>query len=93
LPTTERRKDEPPLDEVDKDFPRVFDKKAKERKFKIRDWVLWRNKRYEPKGIHDKFDPLWKGPFVIKRAVGMDTFFLACQDGIELPFPFNGQHL
>ncbi|KAH9327638.1 hypothetical protein KI387_007816, partial [Taxus chinensis] len=38
LPATKRRKDAPPPDEVDKDLPRVFDKKAKERKFKIGDW-------------------------------------------------------
>ncbi|KAH9315953.1 hypothetical protein KI387_024580, partial [Taxus chinensis] len=38
LPTMERRKDEQPPDEVDKDLPRVLDKKARERKFEIRDW-------------------------------------------------------
>ncbi|KAH9314720.1 hypothetical protein KI387_023347, partial [Taxus chinensis] len=38
LLTTERRKDEPPQDEVDEDLPKLFDKKAKERKFKIGDW-------------------------------------------------------
>ncbi|KAH9296113.1 hypothetical protein KI387_039701, partial [Taxus chinensis] len=91
--TTERRKDEPPQDEVDKDLPKVFDKKARERKFEIGDWVLWWDKRHESKGMHDKSDSLWKGTFMIKRAAGMNTFFLAYQDGIELPLPFNRQHL
>ncbi|KAH9316650.1 hypothetical protein KI387_025277, partial [Taxus chinensis] len=38
LPATKRRKDEPPPNEVDKDLPRVLDKKASEGRFEIGDW-------------------------------------------------------
>ncbi|KAH9316809.1 hypothetical protein KI387_044547, partial [Taxus chinensis] len=60
LSTIERRKDEPPPDEVDKDLPKIFDKKAREGKFKIEDWELWWDMRHGLKGMHDKSDSLWK---------------------------------
>ncbi|KAH9315457.1 hypothetical protein KI387_024084, partial [Taxus chinensis] len=73
------------LTEHQKKVKIIFDKKAKERKFEVNDWVLLWDKRREAKGMHGKFDSLWKGPFVIKKIAGVDNFILSHQDGVELP--------
>ena len=72
---------------------RMFDKKAKQRVFQQGDLVLLWDKRREPKGVHGKFDSLWRGPFQIKEVCGKNSFILSYLSGTQLPFPYNGQHL
>ena len=42
---------------------KLFDKKDKQRVFQEGDLVLLWDKCREPKGLHGKFDSLWRGPF------------------------------
>ena len=43
----------------------TFDKSARPRAFQVGDTVLSWDKRREKPGKHEKFDSLWKGPFII----------------------------
>ncbi|XP_057819279.1 uncharacterized protein LOC131032351 [Cryptomeria japonica] len=43
----------------------IFDKNERPQNFMEGDEVLLWDKRREPKGVHGKFESLWKGPFVI----------------------------
>ena len=72
---------------------KLFDKKAKKRVFQQGDLVLLWDKRREPKGLHGKFDSLWRGPFQIKEVCGQNSFILSYLSGTQLPLPDNGQHL
>ena len=54
--------------------------------------LLW-DKRNAPKGMHKKFDSLWKGLFIIHQAFENNSFKLAYQDGEVLPLTYNGQDL
>ena len=42
---------------------KLFEKKVKPRVFQEGDLVLLWDKRREPKGLHGKFDSLWRGHF------------------------------
>ena len=55
------------ITEHQKHMKTFFDKKARPRKFKEGDLVLLWDRRYEPKGMHHKFDSLWKGTFKIMQ--------------------------
>ena len=44
---------------------KIFDKRTKAEGFYIGDKVLRWDSRREDKGKHEKFDFLWKGPFII----------------------------
>ena len=45
----------------------MFDKKAKDIPLQPRDLVLRWDVQQEDKGKHEKFDPLWFGPFRIAK--------------------------
>ena len=67
-----------------------FDMRAKPCHFLKGDEVhLW-DKRRESKGVHGKFDSLWKGSFVIMEGVGPNDFQLSYLDGTSPPFSYNG---
>ena len=59
----------------------------------VGDSVLLWDKRSAPKGMHKKFDTLWKGPFIIHEAFKNNSFKLSYQDGKVLPLTYNGQDL
>ena len=59
----------------------------------VGDSVLLWDKSSAPKGMHKKFNSLWKGPFVIHQAFENNYFKLAYQDGELLPLTYNGQDL
>lgn len=46
-------------------FKDMFDKKPKNKDFKVGDLAILWDKRREPKSMHGKFDSLWMGPFPI----------------------------
>lgn len=71
----------------------LFDKKEKQKGFQVGDHVLLWDKRREPKGLHGKFDSLWRGPFTIHRVAGEDSFILAYNNGTPFAQPYNGQNL
>ena len=71
----------------------LYEKRATERKFKIRDMVLMWNARIEDKGKHGKFDPIWLGPYNICDMHGEDSYFLSNLTGDILEFPVHGQFL
>lgn len=71
----------------------VFDKKTRNREFQQNDPVLLWNKRKEKVGQHGKFESLWTCPFIIREAVGLNSFHLSHLDGEEVPLPANGLHL
>ena len=54
--------------------------------------LLW-DKQSAPKGMHKKFDTLWKGTFIIHQEFEINSFKLAYQDGEVLPLTYNGQDL
>ena len=68
----------------------VFDKKAKDRPLQPGDLVLKWDVRWEDKGKHGKFDPLWFGPFNIVEERGNNTYMLEKLDGELLALPVNG---
>ena len=67
--------------------------KARPHNFLKGDEVLLWDKRKEPKGLHGKFDSLWKGPFIILEVVGPNTFCLSYADGTSMPFNYNRKDL
>ena len=72
----------------------IFDKKTKDDDFYVGDKVLKWDSRREDRGKHDKFDFLWKGPYVIYHYKGNNAFFLREIDGLDLlGGPANGRML
>ena len=55
-------------------------------------FLLW-DKKYEPKGMHHKFDSLWKHPFKIVQVNQDNSFILAYPTSDILPLSYNGQEL
>lgn len=55
---------------------RIYDWKAKEDDFKIRDVVHFWDARNEEKGKHGKLKNLWKGPYQIINFRGQNAYFL-----------------
>lgn len=45
------------------------------RKFEPEDLILMWNARIEDKGKHEKFDPIWLGPYFIESTWGEDSYF------------------
>ncbi|XP_059075002.1 uncharacterized protein LOC131875020 [Cryptomeria japonica] len=72
---------------------RIFDMRARPRGFLKGDEVLLWDKRREPKGVHGKFDSLWKGPFKIHEVVGPNAIRLNYFDGMVMPYTYNGKDL
>jgi hypothetical protein len=40
--------------------------------------------------MHEKFDNLWIGPYLIESEAGNKSFILATLEGQKLPLPING---
>jgi hypothetical protein len=79
---------------VQESIKKIFDKRTKEDDFELGDLVLIWDARNEDKGKHEKFDSLWKGPYMIHAFKGNNTFFLNNADGTDLPRgPVNGKML
>ena len=72
---------------------KFFDKRARPRKLMEGDLVLLWDKRQEPRGMHSKFQSLWKGPFQIVQVNQNNSFKLAYPSGEWLPYSYNGQDL
>eukprot|EP00253_Pinus_taeda_P031291 PITA_31291 len=69
----------------------MFDKKAKAEDFWVGSKVLRWDSRREDKGKHEKFDFLWKVPYIISVVKGNNTYFLNSPDGsIAEEGPVNG---
>ena len=66
----------------------LFDKKFRPQKFMVVDCVFLWDKRRAPKGMHQKNDTLWKGPFIINQEFENNSFRLAYQDGEVLPLTY-----
>ena len=71
----------------------IFDRKARERKFKKGHLVLRWDTRREDKGKHAKFDNLWFGPFKIVEVKGNNTFILHNLEGEYSSLLANGKYL
>ena len=71
----------------------LYDKRETKKKFNIGDLVLLWNARTEDKGKHDKFDPIWLGPYSVFIMHGEDSYFLSDVTGDILEFPIHGQFL
>lgn len=69
---------------------RFFEKREKWRRFVENDLVLLWYKRCEPKGMHHKFEFLWKGPFKIGWVNQKNSFIFSYPIGEILPFSYNG---
>ena len=73
---------------------KVFDSKENPNDFQQGDLVLKWDTRHEYKGKHGKFDHLWKGPYLITKNHGNNSYSLQGFDGD--PFsarPINGRFL
>ena len=67
-----------------------FNKRSRPRKFMKGNLVLLWDKRHEPKGMHNKFDSLWKGPFKIEKLNQNNSFMLAFSTREILSLSYNG---
>eukprot|EP00253_Pinus_taeda_P009672 PITA_09672 len=73
---------------------KIYDRKAKAKKFQLDDVVLKWDARNEEKGKHGKFENLWKGPFKITIYWGQNAFLLKEMNGEDcLGGPINGRLL
>eukprot|EP00253_Pinus_taeda_P034355 PITA_34355 len=73
---------------------KMFDKKAKAEDFWVGSKVLRWDSQREDKGKHEKFDFLWKGPYIISAVQGNNTYFLKSPDGSTAEEgPVNGRML
>ena len=59
-----------------------FDRKIKEGNFQINDLVLKWDATKEDKP--EKFDQLWKGPYIVVAYRGYNSFILQYQNGIDI---------
>jgi hypothetical protein len=79
---------------VQESIKKIFNKRTKEDEFELGDLVLRWDSRNEDKGKHEKFDSLWKGPYIIHAFRVNNAFFLNNNDGTNLPGgPVNGRML
>ena len=73
---------------------KIYDLKTKEDKFHLEDVVLQWDARNEDKGMHGKFENLWKGPYKVSAYKGQNAFLLKEMDGQDCSGgPFNGRLL
>ena len=71
-----------------------FDQKAKPNDFYVGDLFLRWDARREKKGLHNKFDHLWMGPFKVTTYRGHNVFILDNVDGSNYQGgPVNGRFL
>ena len=79
--------------EVNKCHVKVqYDKAVHPRKFSEGELVLLLDQAKEPLGA-GKFNPIWHGPYVVKRALEKGTYELVDYEGIALVEPRNGLYL
>ena len=79
--------------EVNKHRVKVkYDKSVCPRKFSEGDLVLLWHQDKEPLGV-GKFNPMWHGPYVVKRVLEKGTYALVYDEGIALADPRNGLYL
>ena len=71
-------------------FKRLFDRRARPRKFMEGDFLFLWDKRNEPKGMHSKFMSFWKGPFRIIQVNQNNYFKLTYPTGETQPCSYNG---
>ena len=62
------------------------------RRFNEGDLVLLWDQAKEPLGV-GKFNPMWHGPYMVKRVLEKGTYDLADYEGIALAEPRNGLYL
>lgn len=43
--------------------------------------------------MHNKFDALWIGPYIIEKCMGYNSYILKGMDDQLLRFPINGGHI
>ncbi|TKC12032.1 DDE-type integrase/transposase/recombinase, partial [Robertmurraya kyonggiensis] len=69
---------------------RFHDKNVKTRSFQIGDLVL---RRIQNTAGHSKLTSPWDGPFLVSKVLKPGTYRLQTEDGVELPNPWNIEHL
>eukprot|EP00253_Pinus_taeda_P004455 PITA_04455 len=69
-----------------------FDKNFKPRVFSEGDLVLLYDQDFDKLG-EGKFEPLWMGPYIVKRVLAKGAYELVDYDGIPLSQPQNGLYL
>ena len=73
---------------------RAFDKRVKQRSFKQGDLVLAVIRPMNiTRRMKGKFEPKWKGPFVIKEVYSSGVYRIVSPDGKYSPAPVNGKFL
>ena len=79
--------------EVNKHRVKVhYDKSVHPRKFSEGDLVLLWDQSKEPLGA-EKFNPMWHGPYVVKRVLEKGAYELVYYEGIALAKPRNGLYI
>lgn len=71
----------------------LFDKREKNKKFKVGDMVLMWNSRIQDKGKRGKFEALWLFPFFITSKCGEDSYYLQNMVSEDQEFLMHGQFL
>ena len=69
---------------VQENIKKLFDKRPKENDFQVGNVFLKLDSKKEEKGKHDKFENLWKGPYIIHSIRGHNAFFLQELNGEDL---------
>ena len=69
-----------------------YDKSIHPRRFSEGDLVLLWDQAKEPLGV-GKFNPMWHGPYMVKRVLEKGTYELVGYEGIVLEEPRNGLYL
>ena len=69
-----------------------YDKSIHPKRFSEGDSVLLLDQAKEPLGA-GKFNPMWHGPYVVKRVLEKGTYELVDYEGMALVEPRNGLYL
>ena len=69
-----------------------YDKFVRPRKFSEGDLVLLWDQAKEPLGVGN-FNPMWHGPYVVKRVLEKRDYELVYYEGTALAEPRNGLYL
>lgn len=68
--------------------------RVRPKKIYVGDLVLKENQRNLAKRDKPgKSEPNWLAPFIIRRVIGNNTYYLATMEGDPLPNPMNSMHL
>ena len=89
----EQRRDALVALEVNKRRVKVqYNKSVHPRRFSEGDLVLLWDQPKEPLGA-GKFNPVWRGPYIVKHVLEKDAYELVDYEGMALAEPRNGLHL